>query len=228
MESRRPLIIAGLAAFFFVCTLMAIVAHVGRAASLAESAPIPVEENNTMKPPTLTPEQQAIIEGAGWTDRVGANMGVWISVAEQVFRVVQNGDTLWETPCSTAARGTGSKMNSLKTPLGWHSISDKIGEGAPYGQVFREKRPTSEIWHPGDAVKEDLVLTRLLVLSGEEPGVNKGGDVDSFRRCIYIHGTNDEPKIGTPASHGCIRLTNNDVVTAYDLIPVGTLVLITE
>ena len=72
------------------------------------------------------------------------------------------------------------------------------------------------------------MLTRLLWLTGEEPGVNQGGNVDSYNRYIYIHGTNDEAKIGTPSSHGCIRLRNDDVIEAYKLIPANARVLITE
>jgi lipoprotein-anchoring transpeptidase ErfK/SrfK len=94
--------------------------------------------------------------------------------------------------------------------------------------VFRDKHATKEIWKRGDPVKEDLILTRVLTLRGEEPGKNKGGDVDSFDRNIYIHGTNDEEKIGTPASHGCVRLTNDDVITLYEMVPLNTPMLITE
>lgn len=229
MESKRPLIIAGFVAAVFITILVAVVVHMGRAAAISESsAPMETAPDQRKQPPMLTNEQQAVLGAARWAERAGQQAAVWVSVSEQTFRIVQDGMILWEVACSTAARGTGSKINSLKTPLGWHSVSDKIGDGAPVGQVFREKRATSEVWHPGDVVKEDLVLTRILVLTGEEPGYNKGGDVDSFRRCIYIHGTNDEANIGRPMSHGCIRLTNQDVIAAFERVPVGTKVLITE
>ena len=94
--------------------------------------------------------------------------------------------------------------------------------------VFRARAATKEIWKPGDQSDEDLVLTRLLWLSGEEPGKNQGGNVDSHARYIYFHGTNDEDLIGQPASHGCIRLRNAAVIEFYDLIPLGTKVVITE
>ncbi len=177
---------------------------------------------------TLTHEQLEELNDAGWESRAGDQPAVWVSVREQILRLVQGDKILWQVPCSTAAKGVGSKMNSFMTPLGWHSVTNKLGQDAPVGQVFRSKRATKEIWRPGDVVEEDLVLTRILVLSGEEPGKNKGGDVDSFARCIYIHGTNDEANIGRPVSHGCIRLTNEDVMTAFELIPSGAMVLITE
>jgi lipoprotein-anchoring transpeptidase ErfK/SrfK len=118
-------------------------------------------------------------------------------------------------------------MDSLKTPLGWHEIRGKIGENAPWGQVFRARRPTNEIWQYGEDTKEDLVLTRVLLLDGLEPGHNKGGAVDSMARNIYIHGTNDEAKLGTPSSHGCIRLFNDDVIELFTRVEDGALVLIT-
>lgn len=179
-------------------------------------------------PIPLTGQQRRTLESAGWRDRVGDGTGAWVSITDQMFRIINNGAVVWQAPCSTAANGPGSKRDSYKTPLGWHSVGEKIGGGKPWGQVFREKRPTREVWRPGDPVEEDLVLTRLLALTGEEPGKNKGGDVDSYARYIYIHGTNDEEQIGKPMSHGCVRLTNDDVIAAYKRIPVGTPVLITE
>lgn len=180
-------------------------------------------------PETLLSEaDRAYLADQGWGDRVGNELGVWVSVEEQTFRLVEDGRVLWSVPCSTAANGTGSRMNSKKTPLGWHIISRKIGADAPIGQVFRGRAPTKEVWKPGDDTKEDLVLTRILILDGLEPGKNKGGNVDSRKRYIYIHGTNDEAKIGTPASHGCVRLRNDDVIQAFDRIPESTPMLVSE
>jgi lipoprotein-anchoring transpeptidase ErfK/SrfK len=176
----------------------------------------------------LTQQQQAVLIAHDWEKRVGEALAVWVSVDEQVFRAVRAGRVLLEFPCATAGRGAGSRKNSHKTPLGWHSVKTKVGAGAPWGQIFRNGQPVNEIWKPGQKGKEDLVLTRLLWLTGEEPGKNKGGEVDSYRRFIYIHGTNEEDRIGTPSSHGCVRLRNDDVITAFDLIPEGALVLITK
>lgn len=176
----------------------------------------------------LTAQQSSFLSSQKWDSWVGNGTGVWVSVDEQMFRIVRAGTVVWQAPCATAAAGTGSKMNSQKTPLGWHSVKKKIGGGAPLGQVFRSAQPTKELWKPGQKTKEDLVLTRVLWLTGEEPGKNLGGDVDSYSRYIYIHGTNEEEKIGTPSSHGCVRLKNADVVAAFDLIVEGMPVLISE
>lgn len=178
-------------------------------------------------PAALTGAQDSYLQSQGWPRWVGGDIGVWVSVDEQVLRVIQAGAVLLEVPCATARNGVGSRIDSLKTPVGWHSVSKKLGQDAPWGQVFRARRPTGEIWKPGGDTTEDLVLTRVLLLDGEEPGVNKGGEVDSMARFIYIHGTNDEAKIGAPSSHGCIRLRNDDVIRAFQLIPAGARVLVT-
>lgn len=176
----------------------------------------------------LTSEQLELLDGAGWEDRAGHDPAVWISAREQMLRVIECGKVTYQAQCATAKNGVGSESNSLKTPLGWHSVASKIGAEAPWGQVFRSRSATGEIWKPGDDVSEDLVLTRVLVLQGEEPGINKGGDIDSLARFIYIHGTNDEANIGVPSSHGCIRLLNDDAIEAFDIIQEGALVLVTE
>ena len=185
--------------------------------------------SSTPSPTPSTPLDQAYLDSQGWKQRVDAGLGAWVSVNEQLFRVIRGGQVIWQVKCSTAAKGTGFDMGSEKTPLGWHSVAKKIGAGAPWGQVFRARQTLSkEIWRPGVKTDEDLVLTRILMLSGEEPGKNKGGNVDSLDRGIYIHGTSDEARIGTPSSHGCVRLRNDDVIKAFDMLPEGTPVLITE
>jgi hypothetical protein len=176
----------------------------------------------------LSAEHAQRLASYGWADRVGDQPAVWVSVREQIFRLIQSGEVVYQATCATAANGVGSEMNSMKTPAGWHAVLGKNGDGEPLGRVFRSRKATREIWKPGQRTREDLVLTRVLFLDGLEPGVNKGGDVDSNARDIYIHGTNDEANLGTPSSHGCVRLSNDDVITAYGLIPTGTLVLITE
>lgn len=176
----------------------------------------------------LTESEGAVLDTHFWDEWVGDSVAVWVSVDEQVFRIIKNRGVIWEARCATAEKGTGFVMNSMQTPLGWHSVKRKVGDGAPWGQVFRGAQPVNQVWKPGDQTDEDLVLTRLLWLTGEEPGVNQGGEVDSYNRYIYIHGTNDEEKIGTPSSHGCVRLRNDDVIEAYKLIPKDARVLITE
>ena len=177
---------------------------------------------------TMNPADTAWLNEQGWTARTNGQPAVWVSVDEQKLRLVRGNDVLFEAPCGTAENGTGSEMHSNKTPLGWHTISKRIGQDAPWGQVYRSKMPTNEVWAAGQKSDEDLVLSRILVLDGLEDGVNKGGNVDSFARYIYIHGTNEEDRVGTPSSHGCIRLRNDDIITLFDIAPEGTLLLITE
>jgi len=121
-------------------------------------------------------------------------------------------------PVSTAKKGTGSEPDSHKTPLGWHRVCEKIGDGAAPGTQFVGRKPTGRVWQPTDPVEEkNLVLTRILWLDGEEPSNRTSKD-----RFIYIHGTNREDLIGTPASAGCVCLKNSDVIDLYSLVPVGT------
>jgi hypothetical protein len=176
----------------------------------------------------VTETEGVVLDTHFWDEWVGDSVAVWVSVDEQMFRIIKNREVIWETRCATAEKGTGFVVNSMQTPLGWHSVKRKVGDDAPWGQVFRGAQPVKQVWKPGDTTDEDLVLTRLLWLTGEEPGVNQGGEVDSYNRYIYIHGTNDEEKIGTPSSHGCVRLRNDDVIEAYKLIPKDARVLITE
>ncbi|MFP4171824.1 MAG: family 78 glycoside hydrolase catalytic domain [Candidatus Hydrogenedentota bacterium] len=176
----------------------------------------------------LEPTDRAFLQEQGWSEYAGDGLGVWISVEEQRMRLVEEGRVLWDVPCGTASRGTGQQSGSDQTPLGWHSVEEKFGAGAPWGQRFIARAPTDTIWSYGDNVEEDMVLSRILWLGGLEEGKNKGGEVDSYHRYIYIHGTNGENIIGTPSSKGCIRLTNDDAITAHQRIPLGTPVLITE
>ncbi|MBK8724805.1 MAG: L,D-transpeptidase family protein [Holophagaceae bacterium] len=128
-------------------------------------------------------------------------------------------------PVSTAANGLGCEENSYKTPVGWHRIAQRIGEGAEPGTVFRSRVATGEVWR-GEASDEDLILTRVLTLNGAEPGVNQGPGVDSLERYIYLHGTNQEARLGEAVSHGCIRLSNADITALFDFSREGDAVLI--
>ncbi len=169
--------------------------------------------------------QDAAIVAAHQTLPSGAQVGaddllLLVSVAEQRLVVAQGRTPLRSFAVSTAVAGTGSEQNSEKTPLGWHRVSDWIGGDARPGQVFVSRRPTKEVlpytqWQASGG--GDYVLTRILWLDGLEAGRNKGGAVDSHARYIYFHGTNQEQLLGRPASHGCIRLSNRDVMELYDL-----------
>ena len=130
---------------------------------------------------------------------------------------------------STSVYGTGSKVNSFKTPLGRHKISEKIGEGLPEGAILKGRRWTGAI---ANIIKEpidtefDVVTSRILWLTGLEEGKNLGSGVDSKSRYIYIHGTAEEGLIGKPASDGCVRMYNDDVITLFDKVDTNTEVLI--
>ncbi len=126
---------------------------------------------------------------------------------------------------STALKGAGEKTGSYCTPRGLHRIRARIGDGLPYGTVFRGRRPTGEYWTPEFAAEHpgrDWILSRILWLCGEEPGRNRLGAVDSMRRYIYIHGTGDDQPMGVPLSHGCVRMRNRDIIELFDLVRVGT------
>lgn len=132
---------------------------------------------------------------------------------------------------STASRGAGEQKGSYRTPRGRHLVRARIGAGAPLGAVFRGRRPTGEVLTPELAKanpERDWILTRILWLSGLEPGRNRLGAVDTMQRYIYIHGTPDSEPMGEPRSIGCVRMRNRDVAELFDLAPVGTLVEIVE
>jgi lipoprotein-anchoring transpeptidase ErfK/SrfK len=156
---------------------------------------------------------------------------ITISIAQQTLSLEQDGKVLASWPVSTALKGAGNEQGSFQTPLGLHRIRAKIGAGQPLNTVFRGRRPTGEIFDARLADEfpgRDWILTRILWLCGEEHGVNRGGNVDSQRRYIYIHGTPDSEPMGEPRSHGCIRMRNRDVAELFERVPVGTPVLITS
>ena len=126
---------------------------------------------------------------------------------------------------STSRFGSGQTANSNRTPLGLHRIASKVGGGQPIGTVFSGRRPTGFTWQgqPNAAIAH-----RIFWLDGLEPGFNRGGQVDSFRRYIYIHGLSNEPTLGRPASRGCIHLAASYLLSLFDKLPVGTLVWIAE
>jgi lipoprotein-anchoring transpeptidase ErfK/SrfK len=138
---------------------------------------------------------------------------------------------LSEYPVSTARNGPGERFGSGCTPRGWHVVRARIGAGAPPNAVFVGRRPTGEIYSPELAARfpdRDWILTRILWLSGLEPGRNRLGRVDSMRRYIYIHGTPDSEPMGVARSHGCVRMRNPDLLELFDRTPAGTPVHLQE
>ena len=142
-----------------------------------------------------------------------------------------NGTLIKRYAISTSKNGAGEQNGSYCTPRGSHIVRAKIGAGCPVNTVFVERRPTGEIYSPELASgypKRDWILTRILWLSGCEPGYNRLGSVDTMRRAIYIHGSPDSAEMGKPGSHGCIRMHNWDIVELFELTPVRTPVEIRE
>lgn len=158
---------------------------------------------------------------------------VIVTVKDQMLSLFKNNRVISTYKISTSKYGIGSRINTQKTPTGLFKIAQKIGKDAPSGTIFYARADSGEICKPNSTAyqSEDLVLTRILWLDGLESGINKGKDksgkcVDSFERYIYIHGTNHEKKLGSPSSHGCIRMSSKDIIELFDQIPEGTLVWI--
>jgi lipoprotein-anchoring transpeptidase ErfK/SrfK len=161
-----------------------------------------------------------------------STMKILVSIPRQTLELVDSaGNRLGSWVVSTASRGVGEVSGSYCTPRGVHIVRAKIGGGLPENTVFVRRRPTGEIYSPELGVEcpdRDWILTRILWLSGCEPGVNRLGNVDTMRRYIYIHGSPESTCMGAPGSHGCIRMRNADIIELFDRVPVGTPVCICD
>ncbi len=125
-------------------------------------------------------------------------------------------------PVSTSRRPPSNVKDSLGTPRGLHEVAERIGAGQPAGVVFKARVPTGRHFSElADADDGNRITSRILWLRGLEPGVNSGGNVDTYGRYIYIHGTNREDRIGEPHSAGCVLMRNADVIELYDQVRVG-------
>ena len=159
-------------------------------------------------------------------------MHINISILQQKLTLLdESGKVKAQYAISSAANGVGCEKNSGCTPLGAHIIRVKIGDQQPLNTVFVGRRPTGEICTPAlmaEFPERDWILTRILWLSGNELGKNRLGNVDTMQRYIYIHGTPDSVAVGSPDSHGCIRMRNTDIVELFNMVPVGTSVMIAE
>lgn len=149
-------------------------------------------------------------------------MRLRISILDQQLELLDDaGSVLRRYPVSTAANGVGEARGSYQTPRGRHIVRAKIGANQPLNAVFAGRRPTGEIYTPelGETQPQrDWILSRILWLSGSEPGFNRLGECDTMRRYIYIHGTPDETFEQAPRSHGCIRMRNADLVELFDTV----------
>lgn len=150
-------------------------------------------------------------------------MRIRVSVDSQRLTLFDDaGVAIRRYPISTAAKGVGQIKGSECTPLGRHLVRARIGAGMPLNTVFVGRRPTGEILDEGllrVAPERDWILTRILWLSGCEPGKNRLGEVDTMQRFIYIHGTPDDARLGQAVSHGCIRMSSRDITELFELLP---------
>lgn len=152
-----------------------------------------------------------------------ARLRLVVEVGKQRLRLWQGRKVLRRYVISTSKWGTGSTPGSNQTPLGRHRVAEKHGAGAAFGTIFKSRQPVG-VWSPNDPpLEEDLITSRILWLEGLEPH-----NANTYERYIYIHGTNQEHLLGQPYSHGCVRMKNEEVIELFDLVPVGTEVMIKE
>ncbi len=210
---------------------MAVVAALLSISSTFAAGPI-VQINGvaTPKPPVNGAAAPKVAAGVATAPKAPANVAtvpvqnfpdrVVISVHDQKLMLVQNNQRVAIYPVSTSKYGLGDYWGRMTTPLGYLQVAQKIGDHAPEGAVFHNRRFTGEVLRP-NAAGRDPVITRIIWLRGLEPQ-----NAHAFSRCIYIHGTPEERYIGKPASYGCIRMKSRDVATLYNEVPIGALVQI--
>lgn len=154
---------------------------------------------------------------------------IYVGVKRQRLYLISDTTIILSFPISTAKNGVGSEKLSEKTPLGLHKIKSMVGENVPINGIILGSSytgKTATIISEAKSGNTDDVTTRAMRLEGLENKINKGGNKDSYSREIYIHGTPEEGLIGTPVSHGCIRMKNKDVITLFDRVKTGTYVII--
>lgn len=152
-------------------------------------------------------------------------MNIIVDISTQQMYLFKAEQIIKQYPISTSKYGIGNLKDSMRTPLGKHEICEKIGAGIPIYGIF-EKRCYNGISAKQlqQADTKDLITSRILRLKGLELNINRGGDIDSETREIWIHGTNEEQLISSKASHGCIRMNNKDIIELFDLVELGTIV----
>jgi len=154
---------------------------------------------------------------------------LFVSIENQKMYRIQSKNIIETYDISTSKYGIGNQMGSNKTPTGLHKINSKYGHKTPangrmIGRVFYGQ--IAKIFSDTTTSKTDDITSRILWLEGLENGINKGDNIDSYKRYIYIHGTSEEGRIGIPSSHGCVRMKNKDVIDLFNEVAIGTFVLI--
>jgi hypothetical protein len=150
-----------------------------------------------------------------------------VHIGTSTLQFYRNGRLAKTYVISTSSRPPSNRKHSLGTPRGLHEIAERIGAGQPAGVVFESRIPTGR--HFSEMAEDgNLITSRILWLRGLEPGINRGGNVDSYSRHIYIHGTNHEEKLGSPSSAGCVLMRNLDVIELYEEVRAGDWVWIVD
>ena len=160
-----------------------------------------------------------------------SNRALLVSIGLQTLRVYNGGSLAKSYVVSTSKRPPSNQRGSLGTPRGLHAIAEKIGAGQPPGIVFKSRVPTGYHYHEHlerGGRDDNLITSRILWLKGLEPGVNQGGEVDTYARYVYIHGTTREDRLGQPQSAGCVVMGNLDVIELFEQVRVGDPVLIVD
>lgn len=154
---------------------------------------------------------------------------IYVSVCEQKFYLFCDGQLVKTYLCSTSRAPQSCVKDSLGTPWGLHYIVEKIGAGEPLDTVFKGRKNVGSLSDfPLEARERNLIVSRILRLRGLEPGVNLGGNVDTYDRYVYIHGTNRTEMLGSPDSHGCVLLSPSDIAEIFDIANCGDCVLISH
>ncbi|MDG2369960.1 MAG: L,D-transpeptidase [Flavobacteriales bacterium] len=156
---------------------------------------------------------------------------IYVDIKQQQLFLVENRATIKKYNISTSKRGVGNKSNSLQTPIGLHKIKSKYGQGVPIGGILDHRKFNGEIASINldtTSTGKDIICTRVIRIIGIEDGVNKGGEVDTYLRKIYLHGTNEEGLIGKESSHGCVRMKNQDIVDLFDRVKKDMIVVMLD
>lgn len=170
-------------------------------------------------------------------NRIGSRLGIkpadrllLVRIGASTLQFYSHGDLVKSYVISTSRRPPSNLKNSLGTPRGLHEIAERIGAGQPPGTVFDSRVPTGRHFSelPDETADSNLITSRILWLRGLEPGVNRDGEVDTYSRYVYLHGTNREEEIGKPLSAGCVLMRNLDIVELYESVRVGDWVWIID